>query len=330
MPSTAAIPSALTPVSSRLVTVTTVAAALTLVTVMMGSVVAATDSSSACPAWPQCYPDRISPGLHATWVENPAIEMFHRAVSGLCMAFLAAAGWLGRRHPDPRLGVLPWVALAGAAAAAVFGMITVLWTLPVGLAMLDVGGALVALAAIVVAAVAARAGTERRFAGPTADERRVGRTAMSALGVLILVHVLGVVVAGTSSDGYRSFTRVIGWPAWRFVVMDHSPALQVARWVLVAIALALLLVTVRGLARRGRRTWAGLLAALVGAELAMSVVISVRGLADAQTAGLTPPLAISYVVVAVAIIGVASVPAAPALAPHGHAGPGGGRISRRA
>ncbi|GMA42335.1 COX15/CtaA family protein [Mobilicoccus caccae] len=106
------------------------AALFTFLTVAMGSMVAATDSSSACPAWPLCYADRVGPALQGGWLENPAIEFVHRVISGLCLILLGVAGWRGRRHRDVRLRVFPWIALAFAVGAAVFGMMTVLFTLP--------------------------------------------------------------------------------------------------------------------------------------------------------------------------------------------------------
>ena len=33
------------------------------ITVLLGGVVCATDSSSACPAWPVCYADQVGPDL---------------------------------------------------------------------------------------------------------------------------------------------------------------------------------------------------------------------------------------------------------------------------
>lgn len=283
-----------------------VAALLTLATVAMGSVVAATDSSAACPAWPQCYPDRIRPDVRIAWLENPAIEMFHRAVSGLCLLTLLLSGLAGRRQADRRLRVLPWVALVGAVLAAVFGMMTVLWSLPLPLAMLDVGGSLVALMAIVTAAAAAHGPASVTTPGPAA------RRALLAACLLVTMHVLGVLVAGSTSDGYRSFTRVVSWPVWRIVAVDHSPALQMTRWVLAVLAALLIALTVLGLQRRSPR-WAALLGVLTGLEIVLSGAISVRGLADAQTSGLTAPVAVLYAVTAVVIVAVLAVPATGAI-----------------
>lgn len=273
------------------------AALFTFLTVAMGSMVAATDSSSACPAWPLCYADRVGPALQGGWLENPAIEFVHRVISGLCLILLGVAGWRGRRHRDVRLRVFPWIALAFAVGAAVFGMMTVLFTLPLPLALVDVGGALVALLLITLGARA----LDDRPAAPSTH--LTGRLAGAAFGVLVLVHLLGIVVAGRTTDGTSSFTRVIGWPVWQIVPIDGPVALQVARMVLVVVALVLIV----GVALTGLRTPhltipSLALVTVTTLELCLGLLIGARGLGAGQTNGIGPGLAVLYAVTAVGIL----------------------------
>ena len=92
------------------------------VTVALGGMVCATDSSSACPAWPVCYADQVGPVMQAGWLKNPVIEFVHRAISFAALVLLGVSGWMGRRYADPRARVFPWVALACAIGSAVFAV----------------------------------------------------------------------------------------------------------------------------------------------------------------------------------------------------------------
>lgn len=148
----------LTPFDAR---VYRLAAAATIATVALGSVVCATDSSAACPAWPVCYVDQVGPQVHTGWLENPVIEFVHRVISFSCLALLAWSGLLGRRYADPRLRVLPWVAVVSALGSAVFGMMLILFSLPLPLGVLDLGLALFALVLSVRSAAAAGAYSPR-------------------------------------------------------------------------------------------------------------------------------------------------------------------------
>ena len=312
------------PAPSRLASLAATAAVFTAATVVMGSIVAATDSSAACPAWPHCYPDQIRPDVVVGWLENPGIEMFHRLVSGLCLVLLAATGWTARRHPDPRLRLYPWIALIGAVAAALFGMMTVLWGLPTPLAMLDLGLALLAMVLAVVTTVAARPGNPgplRAEPHPSPAAARAGRCALGAIGVLLVMHMLGVVVAGSTQDGYRSFTRVMSWPVFEIVPIDGSPVLQVLRMGLAIGAIALITAAVTVAVRAGFRRGAaiGVAVALV-AELVLGASIVAGGFADAQTNGLEPATAVGYSVLASVILVLLAVLAADALAPRGRVG----------
>lgn len=212
-----------------------VAAIMATAVVTMGAINSATGSGFACPTWPGCYPGRF-------WAEaelRPLIEFSHRVVAGVTGPLLLAAAiatlLLPRAHR--RSQVLSWIAVVGAIAAAVFGMMTVRdLGLAKPLSVLDLFGALSCLVGATISFLSVRRG------GPRWAWTPLARLAGSALAGLYAVHLLGIVVAGKGS-----FTPVLGWPLWRVVDVDLAPWLQVVRLVLAAAtAVALLLVGLRG------------------------------------------------------------------------------------
>ena len=207
------------------------AAWFTFGAVVLGSAVCATESGLACPTWPGCFSHQVTPdGLHS------AIEFTHRVIAFGSLVFLAVASWHGRRLPDRRLRWVPVIALVAAIASGVFGMVIVLFSLPMLLGLIDVAAALVALCLISWAAVRL---PDPRPAGSLA------RLTWSTATAVIVMHLLGIAVAGPGS-----FVRCLGWPVWRIVEADQYPALQWLR-LAVAAAAAILLVTV--LVRAWRR-----------------------------------------------------------------------------
>lgn len=232
------------------------AAIFTFATVALGSAVCATESGLACPTWPGCFPDQVTPdGL------NSAIEFTHRVVAFGALVSLAAAAWQGRRLPDARLRWFPVAALGAAIASGAFGMTIVLFGLPMLLGLVDVAAALVALCLISWSAVRL---PDPRPAG------RLGRQAWTAVAGMIAMYLLGIVVAGPGS-----FVRCLGWPIWRIVESDQYPALQGVR-LLLGVATAVLLAWVIGQAfrRRDLRLHAVALATLWLVELVMGQLIA--------------------------------------------------------
>ncbi|WP_454227493.1 COX15/CtaA family protein [Propioniciclava flava] len=268
------------------------------VTVALGGMVCATDSSSACPAWPVCYADQVGPVMQAGWLKNPVIEFVHRAISFAALVLLGVSGWMGRRYADPRARVFPWVALACAIGSAVFGMMIILFTLPLGLSLLDLAFALIAMVLITITDAALR---PRAAALPA--RRGLARLTTAALSVLIVMHLLGSVVAGTTPDGVASFTRCLSWPLWEVHDLDRFPALQITRIVLAAVAIVVI-VAVTALAQRQRRgrVPAWIAVALVAIEQILAAVITTAGLAPTQTNGIDATIAVTYSAVAVAIM----------------------------
>lgn len=231
------------------------AAWFTFGAVILGSAVCATESGLACPTWPGCYSHQATPdGLHS------AIEFTHRVVAFGSLVFLALAGWRGRRLADPRLRWFPRIALVLAIASGVFGMVIVLFSLPMLLGLIDVSAALVALCLISWAAV--RLPDPRPINTPA-------RWAWRTVAVVIVMHLLGIAVAGPGS-----FVRCLGWPIWRIVEADQYPALQWVRLGVGGLA-ALGVIAVVAMAWRRpelRRLAAGLAAAWL-TELVMGQLI---------------------------------------------------------
>lgn len=284
------------PVSARDARIYRLATLFTVVTVALGAMVCATDSSSACPAWPACYADQVGPAVQGGWLENPAIEFIHRAISFACLVLLGYAGWVGRKYADVRLRVFPWVGFVMAIGSAVFGMMIVLFTLPLALGLLDLGFALVAAVLITVASQAASGNT---VAG---GAPRVRALSGATIGVLLTMHLLGSVVAGRTADGFASFTRCLSWPLWRVLDVDGDPGLQRLRIGLAGAAVVLIVASaVLAWAWPHLRATAALVVVLLIVELGLGFVINTQGLASEQTNGIEAGLAVTYSLTSVAL-----------------------------
>lgn len=230
-----------------------VATAVVSLTVAMGSVVCATDSSAACPNWPGCYFDGLLPRAEL----NPVIEAFHRLVAMTSTPLvLIVAVWASRRPGLPRWQrVLPWAALAGCLLAGLFGMMLILFTLPLPLAILDVASSLVALGAMTVFTAAL---------GLPWAWSRAAKLAAGGLCTLLALHLTALIAAGPGS-----YTRCLGWPALGCVDADPSMAWAVARWALAAATIAL--VAAAAFASRDRHAW--LPPTLIAVALTTSTVV---------------------------------------------------------
>jgi cytochrome c oxidase assembly protein subunit 15 len=264
----------------------TAAAALTFASLVMGAAVCATQSGAACPNWPGCYGDQFLPTPGTGLATNPLIEFTHRVVAGATGPAVLVAAILGRKLTDARPRRLAWIGLAGTLSAGIFGMLIVLVGIPWWLGVLDLASALVAT----VAMLQARLLLDRPRWAPD----RVARTAWWAVGVLAVMHLSALAVAGTDS-----FTRCLGWPLG-ILAADRWPGLQGARIVLAGVAAVLIVLAANGAARRPELRLPGWLAAgLLAAELALAVVL----LAGAGGVGLRTV----YAVVAAALFGAVAL-----------------------
>lgn len=260
-----------------------VAAFMTFLAVVMGSVVCATESGAACPTWPGCYDGRLVPHLEI----SPLVEFTHRVVAILAGPLVLGAALLVRQLPgrrDRMLRLAPWIALVGAIAAGVFGRLVVLTGLGRWWGVLDLFCALTAMTAMAYLAV----GVERR---PRRWVRtRLGTLAWSTLAVLLVIHLLGVVVAGAGS-----YTRCIGWPLYAVIPADGSETTQVLRMVLTAVCVILLAITATT-ARRGGpwQKHTTVLTLLFAVEIGLGVIL--------RNVGMPAGWAAAYSTVAVALL----------------------------
>ncbi|MBK8445696.1 MAG: hypothetical protein IPL41_03040 [Micropruina sp.] len=286
------------------------ATAFTLGAVLLGSAVCATESGQACPTWPGCFPGQVTPDeLHS------AIEFTHRVVAFGSLVTLGWASWQGRHLSDRRLRWFPVVALVAAIASGAFGMMIVLFSLPLALGVLDVAAAQVALCLITWATV------RLRRPGRTG---RVGWLAWTATAAVIAMHLLGIVVAGSGS-----LVRCLGWPVWRIVATDGSPLLQWTRLALGLVAgVLLVLVVLRAWSQERLRVVAGALAAAWIIELLLGQLIvaqftgeEARHLGLAGTYSMLAGL-IVWLLALVASRADAVEPMSPVVHPYDHAGRG--------
>lgn len=270
-------------------TVFRLAALFTFLSVLMGAVVCATESGFDCPSWPGCYPDRITPIGDI----NPWIEFTHRGVAILTGPILLAAAILGQRSPVvPRwVKRVQWLALAGAAAAAVFGMLIVLRGIPVWLGVVDMAAALTAMIATGIAAVAVEARTWRRGV--------LTAPAWSAVAALLAFHLSGILVAGPAS-----LTRCLSWPVWALVELDGAAGPQFARLMFAGVAAFLLVITgTRALRQPGLRGWGIAVLVLLATVLAMGFLIGEVGLpAEDRYAGAGLAAATLYAALSVTLL----------------------------
>jgi cytochrome c oxidase assembly protein subunit 15 len=272
-------------------TVFRLAAVFTFLAVAMGAVVCATKSGAACPTWPGCRPDQLTP----QWQLNPIIEFTHRVVAIAAGPLVLAAAVMSIRLPraDWRVRILPWVALIGALASGAFGRLVILGSLPTWLGAVDLFCALTAMTVMGVAAVLAGAPAANSMPRSVAEWGPLQtscRLAAMSVTVLIVMHVTGIFAAGTGS-----YTRCMGWPLWKLINSDPHPWLQGLRLGLAGLGAVLVVTTAVVAARTEQlRRWGIAVATLFATEMLLGLVIS--------SWGFNTGVAAAYSVLAVALL----------------------------
>ncbi|HJE52175.1 MAG TPA: hypothetical protein K8V15_09435 [Tessaracoccus flavescens] len=245
----------------------------TLLAVLGGAIVCATESGFECGNWPGCTDDAILPGgaVNELLYRNPWIEMTHRISAFGTGPFAVAAAIIGLRlkgvHPVVKIG--PWVTIAGAIVAGYVGRGIVLGEVyPTWVSAADLGSALLALIAITTATVA----LERTPA--TWAPSRTGLLAWAGLAVVWIFHLVSFWAAGP-----MSYTRCMSWPVWMLVHADANASIgaQYARFVVAVAAAALIVAAAVGALRRGERMLAWLVLALLAAVLGFGLTILLTG-----------------------------------------------------
>jgi cytochrome c oxidase assembly protein subunit 15 len=211
---------------------------LTYLLITMGGVVCVTGSGLGCPDWPGCY-GQVVPPMRM----DAIIEYTHRFLAALTGPFVIAAavvGWVRFRSIRwlSRTAVL---AVGFMLAVVVFGALAVLRGLSRGLAVLDLGSALLVLILMVTATVVAFL----RHRHPDLPDRLPLRSSFARLALGTLVAAFIVLVSGILAAGSGSITRCVGWPLYggSLVSIDPPGWLQITRR-LVSIAASLMVIAV--------------------------------------------------------------------------------------
>ena len=256
------MPTSSVPTSTR--TVFRLASLFTLVAVIMGSVVCATESGFECGNWPGCTDNALLPtgSVSAFFFQNPWIEMIHRTSAILAGPAALIAGLLALRLKGVHrlVKVLPWVTVLGAIVAGYVGRGIVIGVqFPSWVGGADLGSALVAMGAMVVATVALERTPAQWFTS------RVGTWSWAAVGTLFVMHLASLYAAGAGS-----YTRCMSWPVWELLTADRTGnlGLQVLRMVLAVVAIGAIVV-----ATRTARHESSLRGAALATEVLLAVVV---------------------------------------------------------
>ncbi len=244
-----------------------ITAVLITVTLALGSTVCATDASASCPNWPGCYLGRLTPSAHT----QPVVEFVHRVISSAVGLFALASVIVGVIFAarDRKLVVLPVVALAGALASGVFGMMTIKWGINSFEAAVDLLAALISMGAMWWAFFVARR------PGVAWQWRPVVRLGSAATAMAVVGHFLAVLVAGSGS-----LTRCMGWALLVRGNGDGPLAAWIAQQAVMVIGELLTIAVVIARLRRRRNGWDLILAGLIVVVLAVGVVIAAAGATD--------------------------------------------------
>ena len=209
------------------------AAAITTLLIALGGIVCATESGAGCPDWPGCYGRLVPPPQ-----VNAVIEYTHRFVAALTTPLILAAAWVSwRRTRTVRWLVRPLlVAIPFLFAVIVFGAFAVLTGLARPVAVLDLSSALITAALVLTAAVVAfTRHTDSTLPDRFSAKSGLARLSLVTLGATFLLYVSGILVAGAGS-----LTRCVGWPFWRLIPADTAGWPQVARLLLAAATVLLI------------------------------------------------------------------------------------------
>ena len=166
---------------------------VTCLLVALGGIVCATRASGGCPDWPRCQ-GRLIPPLQMSSI----LEYTHRVVAlltGVLITTAAVVGWC-RPEAGRALRVLPTIGVVLTIVVAIFGAFAVLTGLPPLLAAADLGTALVVLALVVAAAAIGCIDDDQApLEARPPSHKRLAALSASALGMLFVVLLMGVLVA---------------------------------------------------------------------------------------------------------------------------------------
>ena len=160
--------------------------------ILTGAIVRLTASGLGCPTWPECVPGSITPTSAQTQGWHKYIEYGNRTLTGVLLVVAVATIWAARGQ-SPLARRLSWATLAGIAAQAVLGGITVL----TGLNPLTVAAHFLVSAVLVAASAALLWRASDRAEQPIAVPAilRSGIRLQTALAFIIVT--IGTLVTGS-------------------------------------------------------------------------------------------------------------------------------------
>ena len=247
-------------------------AAATVLLIAAGGLVTSTESGLSVPDWPTTYGQNPFTFPVSQWVGGIRFEHTHRLIAstvGLMMVVLSV--WLARREPRRWVRRLGYAALAAVVAQGLLGGLTVLLLLPTAVSVAHACLAQTFFClAVALAVVTSPAWRETR----PAEAGRIGRAASITVAAVFLQLLIGSIMRHTKAglaipDFPLALGRVIP-PLTSFAVAIHF-----AHRVQAVVVLLLAAVCVAE-ARRSRRPdlkrTASILAALVGAQIALGAL----------------------------------------------------------
>ena len=252
-----------------------VTAAATLLLVVAGGLVTSTESGLSVPDWPTTYGQNPFTFPLSKWVGGIRFEHAHRLIAstvGLLTVVLAVL--LARREPRRWVRRLGYLALAAVVAQGVLGGLTVLWLLPTAVSVAHACLAQIFFCLTVAVAVVT---SPRWIEAAPADLRDALRRSAFALltaataGAVFLQLVIGAVMRHTRAGlAIPDFPLALGRlvpPIRSFAVGIHF-AHRVGALVVALLVAACAAAAIRS-GRRGLRTAAAGLCALVAAQIAL-------------------------------------------------------------